>query len=258
MNESQFEDILTKYPELIEVGLSLIGRQVKIGGKFIDLLFDDRHGHKLIVELKKGTILRKHIGQLLDYEGYLLTPDDPTVRVMLIGNRVPNNLQRALDHHGFEWKELKVGTLEKFLIEKDDRDLLKIFERENIEIKLPPNMKNDKKSKSLETSDDLNLDNLEKRWDSVNQFKKGPRARKMGHRTGNSLFGTKTRTMANQFCHALIASGIIGITMVEAGKAHWNPKGDLFEETVSHLIENGYATVQNGRYFVTEKGLKEA
>ena len=69
MNESQFENILVKYPELIENGLSLIGRQVGIKGKYIDLLFKDHHGQKLIVELKKGTILRKHIAQLLDYEG---------------------------------------------------------------------------------------------------------------------------------------------------------------------------------------------
>ena len=54
MNESQFEDILEKYPELIEEGLSLIGRQVWIKGKYIDLLFNDRYGQKLIVELKKG------------------------------------------------------------------------------------------------------------------------------------------------------------------------------------------------------------
>ena len=145
MKESDFEDILTKYPELIEEGISLIGRQVRVKGKYIDLLFKDRFGQKIIVELKKGTILRKHIGQLLDYEGHLLTPDDPTNRVMLIGNRVPNNLRRALDHHGFEWKELQVITLIKFLSKKGDHDLLKIFEQENIEIKLPPHIEKDKR-----------------------------------------------------------------------------------------------------------------
>ena len=241
MNERQFEDILTKYPELIEEGLSLSGRQVWIEGKCIDLLFNDRHGHRLIVELKKGPILRKHIAQLLDYEGHFLIPDDPTVRVMLIGNRVPNNLQRALDHHGFEWKELKIGILEKFLIEKDDQDLLKIFEGEN-----------------LKTSNEPILDKLDKTWDVANHFKKRPRSRKMGHRTGNSLFGTKTRTMANHFCHAVIASGSIGITMAEAKKAHWNPKKYSFNETVSRLIEENLVTIQNDRHVVTEKGLKEA
>ena len=80
----------------------------------------------------------------------------------------------------------------------------------------------------------------------------------MGHRTGDCLFNTKAGTMANHFCHALIASGSIGITMYEARKAHWNPKGYSFKETVSRLIKEGLATVQNDRFFVTEKGMKEA
>lgn len=257
MNESQFEDILMKYPELIEEGLSLIGRQVRIHGKYLDLLFEDRRGQKLIVELKKGAILRKHVGQLMDYEGDLLTPDDPTVRVMLIGNRVPNNLRRALDHHGFEWKELQVVTLKKFLGEKDDHDLLRIFDKENVKINLPSYTENDKRSETLEATDEIMSNESEQRLEP-DQYKMRPRARKMGHRTGGSLFGTKTGTMANHFCHALIASGSLGITMAEAKKAHWNPKGYHFKETVSRLIKEGIITERYGRYYVTEKGLKEA
>ena len=68
MNEREFESILDRYPELIEPGLSLHGRQLPIKGKFIDLLFIDRHDQKLIVEVKNGTILRKHVGQLMDYK----------------------------------------------------------------------------------------------------------------------------------------------------------------------------------------------
>ena len=191
MNESQFEDILEKYPELIEKGLSLIGRQEWIKGKYIDLLFKDQHGQKLIVELKKGTILRKHIAQLLDYEGHFITPEDPTVRVMLIGNRVPNNLRRALDHHGFEWKELQVVTLKNFLSDKNDNDLLKIFEKEYVEIKLPSNINNYKETEELEASNEPISDGLEKRFDATNQYKNKPRERKMGHRTGDCLFNTK-------------------------------------------------------------------
>ena len=67
MNENVFETILSRYPELIEEGLILVGRQIYIKGKYIDLLFKDRHGQKLIVELKKGSVLRKHVGQLMDY-----------------------------------------------------------------------------------------------------------------------------------------------------------------------------------------------
>lgn len=43
MLEREFEDILAKYPELIEDGLSLEGRQVNVDRKFMDLQFKDKH-----------------------------------------------------------------------------------------------------------------------------------------------------------------------------------------------------------------------
>src|ERR671931_1382186 len=97
LKEQDIETIIAKYPEIIEEGLSLKGRQVNICGKYIDLLFEDRFRQKLIAEVKLGTIVRKHVAQLMDYEGHLLTPADPTIRVMLVGNRVPENFRRTLD-----------------------------------------------------------------------------------------------------------------------------------------------------------------
>jgi hypothetical protein len=127
MLEKHFEDVLHKYPELIEEGLIFSGRQVTVGGKFVDLLFEDRHGQKLIVELKKGPIKREHVAQLLDYEGYFLSAGNPNVRVMLIGNRVPVNFRNSLDHHGFEWREIPVNEIVSFLKAKNDVPLLQHF-----------------------------------------------------------------------------------------------------------------------------------
>lgn len=131
MLEKDFENVLSRYPELIQEGITFLGRQVSIGGKFADLLFEDRFGQKLIVELKKGTIRREHVAQLLDYEGYFLSPDNPNVRVMLIGNRVPPNLRKSLDHHGFEWKEISVSKLIEHLENKNDKELLEQFKEED-------------------------------------------------------------------------------------------------------------------------------
>ncbi|MEI6126612.1 MAG: endonuclease NucS domain-containing protein [Pseudomonadota bacterium] len=64
MTEKDFENIICKHPNIIEEGLTLLGQQVYMGGKIIDLLFKDHHGQKLIVELKCGAILRQHIGQV--------------------------------------------------------------------------------------------------------------------------------------------------------------------------------------------------
>jgi Endonuclease NucS C-terminal domain len=132
MREREFEDILSRYPELIEQGLTFKGRQVKAGGKFVDLLFEDRHGYKLIVEVKNGTIVRQHVAQLLDYEGYFLSPNDQKVRVMLVGNRVPTNLKRSFDYHGFEWKEIPLSALIDFVRQKGDQEFLNYFAEEDL------------------------------------------------------------------------------------------------------------------------------
>lgn len=134
MLEKYFENVLQRYPELIEEGLTFFGRQINVGGKFVDLVFKDRHNQKLIIELKKGIIKREHVAQLLDYEGYFLSTDNPHIRVMLIGNRVPVNLRNSLDHHGFEWKEIPVPELVTFLKNKNDVELLDQFKEEPISL----------------------------------------------------------------------------------------------------------------------------
>ncbi len=135
MLEKHFEDVLSRYPDLIESGLKFIDRQINVGGKFADLLFEDRFGQKLIIELKKGVIKREHMAQLLEYEGHFLSPENPNVRVMLIGNRVPPNISKSLDHHGFEWKEITEETLKQHLQKVNDSELLLYFDE--IEEKKP-------------------------------------------------------------------------------------------------------------------------
>lgn len=134
MNEREFESILERYPELVEPGLTLPRRQVSVRGKRIDLLYLDRHGQQLVVELKIGTIHRLHVGQLLDYEGELLSPHDPTIRVMIVGNRVPQSLRRAMDHHGLEWKEVSEKDLIDFLVQQNDEEFLQYLTREEEEL----------------------------------------------------------------------------------------------------------------------------
>lgn len=124
IQEKDFEDILSRYPELIEEGLTLKGRQVPLYGRRMDLLFEDKFKRNLIVELKIGPIKDQHIGQVLSYEGMLLSSDDPTIRVMLIGNRVPPNVQKTLDHHGIAWREIPLSGLKEFLTSKNDDDFL--------------------------------------------------------------------------------------------------------------------------------------
>ncbi|MEI6126613.1 MAG: DUF4268 domain-containing protein [Pseudomonadota bacterium] len=69
----------------------------------------------------------------MDYEGIYLSPDDPTVRIMLVGNRVPPNFRRSLDHHGIEWKEITLSFLTNFLREKNDPEALQCFSGEELD-----------------------------------------------------------------------------------------------------------------------------
>jgi hypothetical protein len=130
MNEQDFEDIIVQYPELIEKDLRFIGRQVYLHGRKMDILFEDKFGRKLIIELKNGPIKDEHVGQIMAYEGMLLSGDDPTIRVMLVGTRVPPNIRKALDHHGIAWKEISHTQLQIFLSDKKDEKLLKLFSDE--------------------------------------------------------------------------------------------------------------------------------
>ena len=130
MLEKDFEDILSRYPELIEDGLTLKGRQVTIHGRRMDMVFVDKFDRTLIVELKSGPIKDKDIGQIMSYEGMMLSSDDPTVRIMLIGTRVPPNIKRVLDHHGIAFLEIKHSTVLEHLRVKGDKDLLSVVAEE--------------------------------------------------------------------------------------------------------------------------------
>ena len=60
--EKMMEDAIVSNPEkyIGEKGLKLIARQYRIGKYIFDLLFEDRRGGKLLVELQSGTLDRTH------------------------------------------------------------------------------------------------------------------------------------------------------------------------------------------------------
>jgi len=135
MLEKDFEDIICKYPELIEEGLILTGRQLSLYGRRMDILFEDKFKRKLIIELKAGPIKDEHVGQIMSYEGMLLSDDDPTIRVMLVGTRVPPNIKKSMDYHGIAWKEITFSFLKEFLKNKGDESFNHLFEYDEPVIK---------------------------------------------------------------------------------------------------------------------------
>lgn len=130
--EKDFETAIARYPELLEEGLRLIGRQVVVHGRRMDLLFEDPARNQLVAELKWGPIRDKDIGQIMAYEGWRVS--NGPVRVMLVGTRVPPNIQATLDHHGIGWREITASELRKFLLAKGDEELAETFDDTHLDL----------------------------------------------------------------------------------------------------------------------------
>ncbi len=65
--ESMLEDLLVRSPELLLPHLKLIGRQTPTKGGPLDLLGVDENGRLVVFELKRGTLTRDAVAQVLDY-----------------------------------------------------------------------------------------------------------------------------------------------------------------------------------------------
>jgi hypothetical protein len=81
--EKLLEDILVKSPDLLFPGLKLVGRQTDTPGGPLDLLGVDEDGKIVIFELKRGTLTRDAVAQLLDYASYLsdLEPEELSIHI---------------------------------------------------------------------------------------------------------------------------------------------------------------------------------
>lgn len=70
--EEMLEEILVKAPNLLFEGLKLVGRQIDtLASGTLDLLGVDEDGQLVVFELKRGTLTREAVAQILDYASYL-------------------------------------------------------------------------------------------------------------------------------------------------------------------------------------------
>jgi hypothetical protein len=122
ISEKDMEDAISVDPEkyLGEKGLKLIARQYSIGNYRFDLLFEDRHGAKLIVEIQKGTLDREHHHKIQDYyEEYKVKYPDEFVDLMVIANRIPYERRRKLSYLGVEHKEIPEVEFQSAVLTND-------------------------------------------------------------------------------------------------------------------------------------------
>lgn len=135
--ESDIEEIVAQHPEIIEKGLTLKERQGAFRGKRVDLIFADRFGDTLIVELKKGVAKREHVAQLADYMGLVSEQERGRIRIMLIASVIPPYLKSGLDRFGLEYREITDRDYIEFLKEKNLK-LFEEFQKKQLQPTIPP------------------------------------------------------------------------------------------------------------------------
>src|SRR5690242_4937243 len=71
--ERRLEEWIERDPGLLDSGLVVVGRQMRLDAGPLDLLAIDPQGRWVIVEIKRGAVRRDAIAQVLDYASCLAT-----------------------------------------------------------------------------------------------------------------------------------------------------------------------------------------
>ncbi|MFZ3578315.1 endonuclease NucS domain-containing protein [Virgibacillus sp. DJP39] len=127
LSEQEFEDILVVHPELIEDGLQLIERQGQLENKRTDLIFADKEDNILLTELKRDVIVTDNVYQIQDYIDRLKSKVNKRIRAMLIGQKVPSDIQKICLTNNIEWKEINTEMVFNYLKEQDPKLYRSIF-----------------------------------------------------------------------------------------------------------------------------------
>lgn len=114
MLEKDLENLVAQHPDEFfpNSGFTLIGQQVKLGKCYADIIFEDRHKRKIIVEVKRGILSRDASGQVMEYYGLLKRQSpDAIVELILCANIIPPERKTFLESVGIECKELGINLI---------------------------------------------------------------------------------------------------------------------------------------------------
>jgi Endonuclease NucS len=111
LTERQIEDVFEQFHEqLVEPGLRPLGRQQTLQGTRLkaDLVFEDRARRKVVLELKRHSVSREDVGQLLEYAGLISNS-----RVILVAPHIASAIKTAFEHYGIEYIEFSMTEIAK-------------------------------------------------------------------------------------------------------------------------------------------------
>jgi RecB family endonuclease NucS len=106
--EREMQELLWRYPErLLNEPLKQFAWETSSEVGRADLVFEDRHGRLLIVEVKRGKLPRGAIDQLLDYFGMMKQrfPDKP-IELMVVANVIPAERRLTCESRDIECREI--------------------------------------------------------------------------------------------------------------------------------------------------------
>ena len=99
--ESLLEETLVRNPDLLIPGLRLVGRQTPTAGGPLDLLGVDEDGRLIVFELKRGTLSRDAVAQIIDYASDLDTKTDVALAQHIAANSGVGGIEHIEDFE--EW-----------------------------------------------------------------------------------------------------------------------------------------------------------
>lgn len=114
MLEKDIENLIANYPDEFfpGEGFKLINQQFTVEGRRIDILFEDKHGRQIIVEVKRGILSREASGQIAEYYGLLKNADETkNYELVLCANIIPKERKVFLETIGIDCKELGIAQI---------------------------------------------------------------------------------------------------------------------------------------------------
>src|ERR1700676_1156548 len=108
MTEREMEDLLWEHSEkFLNEPLKKFQRQPASGVGRADLVFLDRLDRILVIELKRGTLQRGAVPQIVDYHAMLKSRfPDKSVELMIIANSIPLETRVSCEQYHIEAVEI--------------------------------------------------------------------------------------------------------------------------------------------------------
>jgi len=105
MLEKDIENLIASHPKdfFPKEEFTLISQQHTVQRRRIDILFEDKYGRLIIVEVKRGILSREASGQIIEYYGLLKNQfPERSIELILCANTIPNERKSFLENVGIE------------------------------------------------------------------------------------------------------------------------------------------------------------